>query len=78
MRKYILISALLVNSAALSQEAQEFHLTVNGQELNTIAVALGERPYKDVAVLLQKLDAQIKEQRTAKADKPLETQGKDK
>lgn len=68
MRKYILLASILVNTQALSQEAQEFRLTVTGPELTTIAVALGERPYKDVALLLQKLDVQVKEQRAPKAE----------
>jgi len=62
VRKYILIAAILANGPALSQEAKPFTFTVTSQELAIIAKGLGEQPYKDVAVLLQKLDGQLRDQ----------------
>ena len=69
MRKYILIAATLANWPALSQEAKPFTFTVTPQELSIMAQALGERPYREVAGLLTKLEAQLQEQR-AKAAEP--------
>jgi hypothetical protein len=67
VRKYILISALLVNGGALSQEAKPLTFTVTPQELSVMAQALGERPYREVAPLLNKLEAQLQEQRAKAA-----------
>lgn len=72
MRKYIILGMLIVAGPALSQEPAEFRLTVTPAELNVIGVALGERPYREVAPLLAKLDAQLKEQRAPKAERPVE------
>ena len=72
MRKYILIAAILANGPALSQEAKPFTFTITPQELSIMAQALGERPYREVAGLLTKLETQLKEQqaKAAAEDKP--------
>lgn len=72
MRKYLIIGAILANSSALSQEVKPFTLVVTPQELGVIAQALGDRPYREAAPLLQKLEAQIREQQAAAAAKPAE------
>ncbi len=48
----------------------EYIVTVTEQELGIIARALMERPYREVAALLGKLDAQITEQQNAQAEEP--------
>lgn len=63
MRKYILIASILVNTPALSQEAKPLTFTVTPQELTILAQALGERPYREAAPLIAKLEAQLQEQR---------------
>lgn len=44
---------------------QEFTLKVSQQELQVIVLAMHEAPYKIVAPVLNKLQAQITEQETA-------------
>lgn len=46
----------------------EYIVTVTEQELGVIARALMERPYREVAALFGKLDAQIAEQQTLPAE----------
>lgn len=75
MRKYILLGALLFSTPALSEDAKTYQLTVTQAELGTLAQALGERPYKEVASLLMKLDAQLRIQNTPPApEKPKDEQ----
>ena len=69
MRKYILLASILVNAPALSQEAKPLTFTVTPQEMGVMAQALGERPYREVAAIIAKLEAQLQEQR-AKAAEP--------
>ncbi len=40
----------------------ELHLTLTAQEMDKIATALGQRPYVEVAGLLQKIVGQINQQ----------------
>jgi hypothetical protein len=40
----------------------ELHLVLNAKEMDTIANALGQRPYVEVAQLLQKIGQQITQQ----------------
>jgi hypothetical protein len=46
----------------------EYIVTVTEQELGVIARALMERPYREVAALFGKLDAQIAEQQNPPAE----------
>lgn len=50
----------------------EYIVTVTEQELGIIARALMERPYREVAALFGKLDAQIAEQQTPPAEEEAE------
>ena len=68
MRKYILIASILVNARALSQEAKPLTFTVTPQEMGVMAQALGERPYREVAAIIAKLEAQLQEQRNKAAE----------
>jgi len=63
VRKYILMASILVNAPALSQEAKPLTFTVTPAELSVMAQALGERPYREVAAIIAKLEAQLQEQR---------------
>ena len=72
MRKYILIASILVNTGALAQDARPVTFTVTPQELGILAQALGERPYREAAPLIAKLEAQLQEQRKAAAAPPAE------
>lgn len=66
-------AALLATAATFgSVGAQTYDLHVTIQEVGTIGTALGDRPFREASPLIQKLEAQIKEQDAARkaADKP--------
>jgi len=60
----LVVLPLLLSGPVLAQE-KTFTLTVTSPQVQTIGRALAELPYKDVAVLIQQLQAQI-----AAQDKP--------
>ena len=56
---------LLLTSTAYAQE-KTYTLTVTSQELTIIGDGLAQLPYKTSVAIIQKLNAQIKEQDTPK------------
>lgn len=65
----LLLGAALFLSRAHAQEPAPMAnvtLTVNQQELKVIGDALGALPFKDVAVLMQKLQGQVMVQQKAR------------
>lgn len=47
---------------AKAQEKKEFNFSLNNEDIAVIGKALEERPFKEVANLIQKLNAQIQSQ----------------
>jgi Flp pilus assembly protein TadG len=72
MRRLTLIAATLLTATCAT--AQESTLTVTPQEIGLIGKALGTQPYADVAPLIQKLDAQIRQQEAARAEAAKKTE----
>ena len=58
-----LIAVLALTSPVAAQTpAQTFTLTVTSQDLSVIGTALADRPYKDVAPILNNLNQQVNAQ----------------
>lgn len=63
MKKLLLLTTLLIPSIAFAQDQKkEFDLKVTQEELQIIGKALDERPFKEAAPLIQKLNQQIQTQ----------------
>jgi len=62
MKKLLLLTILLLPSIAFAQERKDFTFTINQDDLNVIGKALEDRPFKEAAPIIQKLNAQIQSQ----------------
>lgn len=72
MKKLLLLSAVIFPLSALAQEPPKvYNLSLGESEIITIAQALGQRPYSEVAGLLSKIQSQVDAQ-TKKPESPAE------
>ena len=73
MLKYIItLLYCLIASSAIAQSSKFSIADLSAQEIQIIGNALAERPYKEVAVILGKLQKQIQDQEHTVV-KPIET-----
>lgn len=65
MKKLLIAASLLamtIPAAAQQPGPEKYTITLSPQEMNAVGVALMQRPYSEVADLMTKLNAQIKQQ----------------
>lgn len=73
MKKLLLVLGIMATAfPAVAQEQKHFNLSVTGDDLQIIGKALEDKPFKDVAPLIQKLNMQIQAQSRPAPVKPPE------
>lgn len=71
MKLGIIAALLLLSTSAHAQD--KFTLTLDGNAVNVIGVALGQRPYNEVVGVVNDINAQIAQHQRSKVEKDIES-----